>query len=229
MSDARREAILQKVRQGVGASERTRRRQEIEHSLQSRQVGPQPALSGNRLQRFVVRAEAQASTVAFVSHREQVPAHVAAWLRDQSLSNAVVMTSDLVDLDWAEAGIRAQARVAVDADSVGISSVFRGVVETGTLLLHSGPQTPGSVSLLPETHVALLHVADLADTMETALSDLVHALGGMPRAVNFISGPSRTGDIEQTIVLGAHGPCRVHIVLIGEVEASSRPTYTERP
>ena len=52
--------------------------------------------------------------------------------------------------------------------------------------------------------------------MEDAFAMVRAELGDMPRALNFISGPSRTGDIEQTIVLGAHGPCRVHLILIGE-------------
>jgi L-lactate dehydrogenase complex protein LldG len=55
--------------------------------------------------------------------------------------------------------------------------------------------------------------------MEDAWKLLRDEVGRMPRAVNFVSGPSRTADIEQTIVLGAHGPYRVHIVLVGEPAA----------
>ena len=74
----------------------------------------------------------------------------------------------------------------------------------------------GSVSLLPETHIAIVPVDRIVATMEDAFALLRSERGKLPRAVNFISGPSRTGDIEQTIVLGAHGPCRVHLILVEE-------------
>ena len=81
-------------------------------------------------------------------------------------------------------------------------------------MLLSGPDTPATVSLLPETHVAIVAASRIVPAMEDAWRLLRTEGGGLPRAVNFISGPSRTGDIEQTLVLGAHGPYRVHVVLV---------------
>jgi L-lactate dehydrogenase complex protein LldG len=68
---------------------------------------------------------------------------------------------------------------------------------------------------LPDTHVAVIRPERIVAGMEEAFA-LVRTenAAGMPRAMNMISGPSRTGDIEQTIVLGAHGPFRVHILLL---------------
>ena len=108
----------------------------------------------------------------------------------------------------------AAARGARDADMVGITGCFCAVAETGTLMLLSGVDTPGSVSLLPETHVAVLAASRIVAGMEEAWNLARTELGVLPRAVNFVSGPSRTGDIEQTIVLGAHGPYRVHLVIV---------------
>jgi len=96
-----------------------------------------------------------------------------------------------------------------------VTGVFSAIAETGTLMMCSGPDTPATVSLLPETHIALVPAGRIVPFMEDAW-DLARAeLGQLPRAVNFISGPSRTADIEQTIVMGAHGPYRVHIVVVG--------------
>ena len=102
-----------------------------------------------------------------------------------------------------------------DGVQAGFSACRGAIAETGTLMLLSGRQTPATVSLLPETHIALVDVSRIVPTMEDAFALLRAECGSLPRAVNFISGPSRTGDIEQTIVLGAHGPCRVHLILIG--------------
>ena len=71
------------------------------------------------------------------------------------------------------------------------------------------------MSLLPETHVAIVAAGRIVRGMEEAWQLARTELGELPRAVNFVSGPSRTGDIELTIVLGAHGPYRVHVVVVG--------------
>jgi L-lactate dehydrogenase complex protein LldG len=107
-------------------------------------------------------------------------------------------------------------RPARDADTVGLTGCFCAIAETGTLMLLSGKETPASVSLLPETHVAVVPAERIVATMEDAFALLrAERPGLLPRSINFISGPSRTGDIEQTIVLGAHGPCRIHILIVG--------------
>jgi L-lactate dehydrogenase complex protein LldG len=97
---------------------------------------------------------------------------------------------------------------------VGITGAFCAIAETGTLMLLSGPRMPGATSLLPETHVAIVRTGRIVRGMEDAWALLRSEHPAMPRAVNFISGPSRTADIEQTLVLGAHGPYRVHVVLV---------------
>ena len=211
-----REEILQRVRAGLGKNNLVARRAVAENSMHSRARGPQPCFAGDLPERFTRKALALASTVERVAGSQAMPAAVARYLAEHGLLRATVATGDVAGLDWAGADIEIAARVAVDADKVGISGCFCAIAETGTLLLLSGPQTPASISLLPETHIAIVPVGRIVATMEDAFALLRNEQGGLPRAVNFISGPSRTGDIEQTIVLGAHGPCRVHLILTGE-------------
>jgi L-lactate dehydrogenase complex protein LldG len=211
-----RDEILGRVRHGVGKDDFAARRAAAEAWLSARTAGPQPALAGDLVERFRVKAEYLASTVAEVSALAEVPAAVAGYLTANGLGHQAVATPELGDPDWPAAGLAVEPRPAVDADTVGISGCFCAIAETGTLMLLSGPPTPATVSLLPETHIALVPVARIVATMEDAFALLRAEHGELPRAVNFISGPSRTGDIEQTIVLGAHGPCRVHLILIGE-------------
>lgn len=210
-----RAAILGRIRAGLGQGDSGTRRAAAESWLAERRCGPQSALAGDLVERFRSKAESLASTVAAVADAVAVPAAVAAFLQANGLGTRAVATPECAGHAWAAAGLAVVGRAAVDADRVGISGCFCAIAETGTLMLLSMPASPATVSLLPETHIALVPAARIVATMEDAFALLRAECGELPRAVNFVSGPSRTGDIEQTIVLGAHGPCRVHLLLIG--------------
>jgi len=83
------------------------------------------------------------------------------------------------------------------------------------LMLISGPQTPTTLNFLPDTHIVVVRSEQVVATYEDGW-DRLRICDGLPRTVNFITGPSRTGDIEQRIELGAHGPRRLHIVLVDD-------------
>ena len=95
-----------------------------------------------------------------------------------------------------------------------IPSHSKGDANPPTVPQH-GAATPTASALLPDTHVAIVRAERIVSGLEEAFGHVRSELGRMPRALNFISGPSRTGDIEQTIVLGAHGPFRVHLLVVG--------------
>ena len=186
-------------------------------ALSSRSQGPKPAFDAAPqalLERFRLKSEQQSSTVDIVAEESAVPAAIARYLTAMKLPMFAVAWPSLAALEWAEAGLRVETRGARDADLVGITGCFCAVAETGTLMMCSSPDTPAAVSLLPETHIAVISAGRILPYMEDAWNLARKELGELPRAVNFISGPSRTGDIEQTIVLGAHGPYRVHLVIV---------------
>ena len=211
-----RDEILQRVRAGVGKTDFATRRAAAEASLRAPVRGPQPELGDPLAARFRARAESLSSSVATVLSLADVPAAVAAFLQAGQLGSVAVATDDIAGLEWTGAALSVTGRAAVDADLIGISGCFCAIAETGTLMLLSSPATPATVSLLPETHIAVVPVSRIVATMEDAFALMRSECGVTPRAINFISGPSRTGDIEQTIVLGAHGPCRVHLILVEE-------------
>ena len=105
-------------------------------------------------------------------------------------------------------------------DEACVSHAFAGIAETGTLALLSGPDNPTSLNFLPEHHIVVIEAKDMAGDMETVLARLKKASSkhGLPRTLNLVTGPSRSGDIEQTIILGAHGPRALHIVITGKPE-----------
>ncbi len=103
-------------------------------------------------------------------------------------------------------------RAAFDADA-GITSADFGVAETGTLALLAAPGQGRAVSLLPPLHVAVLDARDVVYEL-AALFEAVTARGALPSALTFVTGPSRTGDIEQTLTVGVHGPGDLQLVVI---------------
>ena len=84
-------------------------------------------------------------------------------------------------------------------------------------MLLSGPDNPVTLTFLPEHHLVVIPADAVHGDMERALARLraIHGKGEMPRTVNFVSGPSRSADIEQTILLGAHGPRALHVLVVG--------------
>lgn len=214
-----RDDILGRVRAGLqrNAGNAAAGREIMQAAMEGRIEGPKPAMDtapAALLERFRIKSELQSSTVEVVAQESDVPAAVARYLAAMKLPTTAVVQPALAALDWAAAGLKVEARGARDADLVGITGCFCAVAETGTLMMCSSPETPAAVSLLPETHVAVVRAARILPYMEDAWNLARAELGTLPRAVNFISGPSRTGDIEQTIVLGAHGPYRVHLVIV---------------
>ena len=218
-SDEARRNILGRIRKAQGSGGLSSR-SELEAAdtyLNARPRGPLSSISGDLVSHFRARAEAMQCTTEQVSAMAEVPMAIARYLQSQGVSATGCIWPSLFsqpDLDWATTGMALEPRAAKDEDRIGISGAFAAIAETGTLMVLSGPGTPSSVSLLPETHIAVLSAKRIVSHMEAAWDLLRAECGHPPRAVNFISGPSRTGDIEQTIVIGAHGPYQVHIVIV---------------
>jgi L-lactate dehydrogenase complex protein LldG len=201
-------------RQGKPAQPQAAEIEAVRAHLDAHPRNPAPRDQWDDLARFRERALTLASTLDEAPTLESVPGTVARYLAEHNLGTRAVCWPQLADLDWSACGLQVEARSARGDDLVGITGALCAIAETGTLVTLTGRETPPTVSLLPETHVAVVRASRVVRSMEDAWA-LVREAGGMPRAVNFISGPSRTADIEQTVTLGAHGPYRVHIVLVG--------------
>jgi L-lactate dehydrogenase complex protein LldG len=108
------------------------------------------------------------------------------------------------------------AGAADPGDEASLSHAAAGVAETGTLVLASGPDNPVTLSFLPETHIVVVEAKDIVGGYEDAWAIVRERFGEgqMPRTVNMISGPSRTGDIGGRLVLGAHGPRRQCVIVV---------------
>ncbi len=163
---------------------------------------------------FCTRMSANFATVVQVGAMPDVPGAVGAYLARENISGPVRVAPDarLTGLNWS--GVR--SGVASEDDAVGIGMALAGIAETGTLMLASGPDAPSSLNFLPETHIVALAARDIVGALEDGWRILRRWNNGrMPRTVNLISGPSRTADIAMTMFMGAHGPKRLHVIVVG--------------
>jgi L-lactate dehydrogenase complex protein LldG len=215
-TSAARRAIFNRIRKAQNRPEQPTEaeREAVREYLQRHPDGPRPAIGSDLARHFEEQALRMSDTVDRVAAMAEAPAAVAKYLDAIGAAKSAIAWKTLAALAWQQAGVQVEFRPPRNEDAVGITGVFCAVAETGTLMLLSGPETFASASLLPETHVAIVPASRIVGSMEEAFKLARSERGELPRATNFISGPSRTGDIEQTIVLGAHGPYRVHVVIV---------------
>ena len=176
-----------------------------------------------RVDLFVGMAEEVQATVARVISPAAVPEEVARYLAAENLPADLVRAPDpsLDDILWdARPLLRIRRGRAEAGDTASLTPCFAAIAETGTLMLISGAETPTTLNFLPDTHIVLVYADQVVATYEDGW-DRLRTNGRMLRAVNFITGPSRTVDIEQRIELGAHGPRRLHIVLVDDRQKAS--------
>jgi L-lactate dehydrogenase complex protein LldG len=206
-----REAILARIARARGVEGAA---VDADDLIRRHPRGPTAPPDEDLVQRFCSQAAHLASDVARAATLAEIPELAARYLRERQLPMQAVCWPGLAALDWRAAGIAAAARPVRNTDLVGITDAYAAIAETGTLMLLSGLDTPATVSLLPETHIAVVEQARIVATMEDAWDRLRAEHSALPRAVTFVSGPSRTADVEQTVTLGAHGPYRVLILVV---------------
>ena len=219
-----REAILGKIRRSLRVTGgELRRNASVDDRLTRAPKGVIPARGQlppvERIALFATMAEKVLATVERVADEAAIPTAVASYLRAHNLPATLRMGDDplLTGLAWSRTPIEVKRGASDGTDVVGLSHAFAAVAESGTLVLASGKDNPTTVNFLPETHIVVLKADDVAGDYEAVWSRLRerYGRGALPRTVNWVTGPSRSGDIEQTILIGAHGPRRLHVVIVG--------------
>jgi L-lactate dehydrogenase complex protein LldG len=165
---------------------------------------------------FTSRLNAVHGTLQIISDISNVPDAAADYLSKAGEASVqeLVVHKALVALDWGSRSVT--SRKAVKSDSVSVTLAYAGIAETGTVVMISSPDSPTTQSYLPDTNIVVLKQSRLLATVES-LWPLVE---NQPRALNFITGPSKTADIEQTIVYGAHGPRRFHVIFVKDASSN---------
>lgn len=212
-----RTAILSNIRRslhrsGYSPTERTaldlRLAQPRPNIIPRRGQGSQP----EKVERFVSMARASQAIVHRIERLGDVPAAVAKVMADAGFPAEVVVAPALQFLDWRLAGVIARFDMAKPDEIAAVTPALWGIAETGTLVTTSSPQRPTSMNFLADLHFMVLTEENVIGAYEEIWARLRQD-GELPRTVKLITGPSRTGDIEQTLQLGAHGPRHLFVLL----------------
>ncbi len=210
-----REDILANIRRSLGVTgAEAPRRSNVATRLESAPRGVVPARGQldptARVALFKQQAERAQASVAHVTGAEDVPAAVARFLRDHNLPATIRIGADsrLAAMPWGQTALDVRTGRSEGNDPNAVSHALAGVAESGTLAMISGPDNPTTLNFLPDNHIVVVSAEDIAGDYETVWQRLrqIADKGTMPRTVNMITGPSRSADIEQTLLLGAHGP-----------------------
>jgi L-lactate dehydrogenase complex protein LldG len=177
--------------------------------------GPRPAYSGDLVDHFVAKMREKAATVETLPTLADVPPAVMRFLATLKAGPRLRVSKPLASLNW-PAGLDVLTGAAVREDETSVTPCFAAVAESGGIVTLSGPETPSTLNFVPDNHIVVVHAAQVLRHFEDVWAQWRATGRSLPRTVNVISGPSRTADIEQTIQLGAHGPRRLHILLLAE-------------
>jgi L-lactate dehydrogenase complex protein LldG len=190
----------------------------IQDSLRARsaahRAGIKPTYHEDPVDRFIMKLRAVSGVVTRVSSAAEISAVVEAHVRKWQLAFDLVVAPDpdLDEIVWSNQ-FKVERRAAIGTDQSSVTGAFAGVGETGSLVLLSSPRSPTTLNFLPEDHLIVLARSRIVAHLEDVWVQLRAQVDSVPRTVNFITGPSKTGDVEQTIHEGAHGPRRLHIIL----------------
>ena len=225
MSTEARDNMLATLRRSLGVTgQEAPRRDAVRARIDAARAGVIPARgqidAAARAALFCEKAEVAAATVARVASIADVPAEVARFLRDSNLPATLRMGRDpaLAAMPWHVTTLDVSVGASAGSDVNGLSRAFGGIAESGTLALLSGQDNPTTLNFLPDNHIVVVSERDIAGDYETVLGRVrdIYGKGQMPRTINLVTGPSRSADIEQTLILGAHGPRRLHIVVVAD-------------
>lgn len=221
-----RDVVFGSIRRALGVSSKEApRRRETEDRIATHPRGVTPARAqlapAERLALFKSMALAAAASLDHVASADEVPSVIAAYLRARNLPSSILRGADerLARLPWQrEPNLDVWIGPSDGRQLVGLSHAFAGIAETGTVVMLSGPDNPSTLNLLPDHHLIVVDAREVAADYE-AVWERLRALYGpseLPRTVNWITGPSRSADIEQTLLLGAHGPRSLHLIVVGD-------------
>lgn len=218
-----RTTFLARMRAAVETANGTtvsRRQAAVAERLARPPAHPLPACAKipaeDRENELIAALEARGADVIVVPELTALPRALENQLQQQTTQLLIGDDPRLADLPWNSPPQPWNPEQKPEDGTAALTHAFAAVAETGTLVLASSAASPATLAFLPETHLVAVARETVVGSFEAAFSRLRTAFPDrLPRAVNLVSGPSRTSDIEGRLVKGAHGPRRLVVILYG--------------
>jgi L-lactate dehydrogenase complex protein LldG len=212
--------VLKNIRAALGDDVATRR-EGVAHWVARRAglpAGPAAVSDENALDRFVAKAKAAACNVEVLRSGQDVAAALSSALDRWGVVRDLVAARDPLLRGWLDGATEFTCRFdnPTTTDPVGVALPVAAAAETGTLVFQSGPASPTAVAFLPDCLIAIVPRSRILMSYEEALARLLSPEAGsrLPTRIHFVTGPSRTADIEEVLLLGAHGPRKLCILIL---------------
>lgn len=215
MSTSSRERILAAIRRSQ--CKQTTTGVDITKRLQSRPRGPLTFVADDLEAALTGRLLSAACTVGHANSPAQIGQEIAQWLQEQGAGMQLVgSSSPLLDSVIWPGSVDVRDPVDGMDHNTTVTEAFCAIAETGSVVKLSSRESPTALNYLPDNFICVVQRERIVRHIEDAWDRLRAEEEDMPRALNIITGPSRTADVEQTIQLGAHGPRRMHVIIYGK-------------
>lgn len=214
MTLSSRDIVLNRIRAATSSARQEGDLAAVHQRLASSPPLTRPSVSGDLIERFVQKALANACTVDRLASAADIVPAIERVITERGLVRRIGASAQFASLSW-PSSLVVENRAGLSDDAVCLTDASAGISETGSLVFFSSSERPAGLNFLPETHIAVLHTRDIVRHIED-IWPKARALAVWPRAVNIVSGPSRTADVAQIIVRPAHGPKSLHILMLEE-------------
>ncbi len=212
---ATRERILGRIRDAVADGRESDWRAELDQRVEQAPQLIRPKLPDDLFACFSEKLALGGGTCERLDAVSQVPEAIARFLKTNELAPKLRAAPALQGVVWGDV-LHVNFGNTRGDDLVSVTPAFCAVAETGSVVLLSSEESPTSLNFLPDVHIVIVDMKQLVPHYEDVWEKL-RVFGEVPRAINFITGPSKTADVEQTLQIGAHGPRNLHVLLVSDL------------
>ena len=167
---------------------------------------------------FAIKLNESGGTFIYCANEKDVTDNLQALIEQKEWKNLFCMDKKILGL-LSQSGIDISSNPEeFNSVNVGITSCDFLISRTGSVMVSSGLGSGRQIFVFPETHVVIAYTSQVVPELKDALTGIKKKYAGnFPSQITVITGPSRTADIEKTLVMGAHGPKNLYVFMVDDM------------